>query len=45
MIIVEVGVVEQWEQPEIEPAGRVVDGGIVAIVEHIGRHPDPLRDG
>jgi hypothetical protein len=43
-IIVEVGVVEQCAEPEIGPIGRKVNGGIVCIVDHVGRHKHPLRD-
>ena len=44
-VVVEVGVVEQWGEPEIDPTTREVDGGIVAIVDHIGRYEHPLRKG
>ena len=44
-VVVEVGVVEQWGEPEIDPAGRKVKGGIVAIVDHVGCHEHPLRKG
>jgi hypothetical protein len=41
-VVVEVGIVEQRGEPEINPAARKVDGGVVAVVDHVGRHPDPL---
>jgi hypothetical protein len=41
-VVVEVGIVEQRGEPEIDPAARKVDGGVVAIVDHVGRHPHPL---
>ena len=44
-VIVEVGVIEQSTEPEIGPVGRVVNGGIVAVIEHVGRYENPLRNG
>ena len=44
-VIVEVGVVEQCAEPETSPVGREVNGGIVAVVDHVGCHEHPLRDG
>ena len=41
-VVVEVGVVEQWEEPVIDPRARKVNGGVVTIVDHIGRHEHPL---
>ncbi len=35
------------EEPGIDPLARKVNasGGIMAIVDHIGRHEHPLREG
>jgi hypothetical protein len=44
-VVVEVGIVEQWGEPEIYPAARKVDGSVVAVVDHVGCHPDPLGKG
>ena len=41
-VVVEVGVVEQWEEPVIDPRARKVNGGVVTIVDHIARHEHPL---
>ena len=41
-VVVEVGIVEQWEEPVIDPRARKVNGGVVTIVDHIGRHEHPL---
>ena len=44
-VVVEIGVVEQWGKPEIDPIARKVNGGIMAIVNHVGRYGHPLRKG
>ena len=44
-VVVEVGIVEQGEEPIFDPAGGEVDGGVVAVVDHVGRHEHPLRQG
>jgi hypothetical protein len=41
-VVVEVGVVEQWEEPIFDPAARKVDRGVVAVVDHVRRHEHPL---
>ena len=41
-VVVEVGVVEQWEEPVINPRARQVNDGVVTIVGHIGHHEHPL---
>jgi hypothetical protein len=44
-VVVEVGVVEQSAEPEIGPIAQEVDGGVMAIVDHIGREERPLGYG
>ncbi len=44
-VVVEVGIAKQWDKPVIDPLARKVDGGIMATVDHIGRHENPLREG
>ena len=39
-VVVEVGIVE----PVIDPRARKVNGGVVTIVDHIGRHEHPLGE-
>ena len=41
-VVVEIGIVEQREEPIFDPAGCEVDGGVVAVVDHVGRHEHPL---
>ena len=44
-VVIEVGVVEQWGEPEVDPIARKVNCGIVTVVDHVGRHEHPLREG
>lgn len=44
-VVVEISVVEQWEEPVIEPLARKVNVSIMAIVDHIWRDEHPLREG
>ncbi|KAH9011131.1 hypothetical protein EDB84DRAFT_1054886, partial [Lactarius hengduanensis] len=37
-VVVGVGVVEQWGEPVIDPLASNVNGGIVAIVDHVWHH-------
>ncbi len=44
-VVVEIDIIKQWDKPVIDPLARKLNGGITDIVDHVGRHKHPLREG